>query len=348
MASLQKRLIWAAIAFSLIVLAVILLTTVNEETVRALMNLNLFFLLLAFGLRIISLVFWAFRIQVLSASLGYRVRFRPAFLLVLVNLFAGAVTPGQAGGEPVRVAELYRQGVKVGDATAVVILERILDAVVLTIMGVIAMVFLGGILTGVSPGLTLVMIAGWIFMGGILVLVALAAWYPSRSKAILMRGLRWLAARFRSGSLNRIIERADAEADIFFCGIRGFVQKERRYVVFGSLCTALFWASEFFVASLLLMSLGQPPFIAESYLFQLVIAVVMMVPLTPGSSGIAEVSATSLYAFLIPGGVLGIFVLLWRILFFYFNIAIGLIAGLFMVNGTAIGDQKDTSSPPGS
>jgi uncharacterized protein (TIRG00374 family) len=72
----------------------------------------------------------------------------------------------------------------------------------------------------------------------------------------------------------------------------------------------------------------QPPFIAESYLFQLIIAIVMMIPLTPGSSGIAELSATSLYALIVPASVLGLFVLLWRLLLFYFNIVVGLVASL--------------------
>ncbi|MDD1717477.1 MAG: flippase-like domain-containing protein, partial [Methanoregulaceae archaeon] len=107
-----------------------------------------------------------------------------------------------------------------------------------------------------------------------------------------------------------------------------FTGTARSGLVYGTLFTVLFWSSEFFVASLLLMSLGQPPFIAESFLFQLVIAVVMMIPLTPGSSGIAEISATSLYALIIPSSVLGIFVLLWRLLLYYFNIAVGLVPSL--------------------
>jgi uncharacterized membrane protein YbhN (UPF0104 family) len=93
------------------------------------------------------------------------------------------------------------------------------------------------------------------------------------------------------------------------------------------------------------MGLGQPPFVLESFLFQLVIAVIMMVPLTPGSSGIAEISATSLYALIIPSSILGIFVLLWRIVLFYLNILLGLIGGVHLFRRELTGpdddDQKD-------
>jgi uncharacterized protein (TIRG00374 family) len=72
------------------------------------------------------------------------------------------------------------------------------------------------------------------------------------------------------------------------------------------------------------MGLGLSPYVLESFLFQLIIAVVMMLPLTPGSSGIAEISATSLYALIVPSSLLGIFVLLWRLILYYLNIALGL------------------------
>ncbi len=106
-----------------------------------------------------------------------------------------------------------------------------------------------------------------------------------------------------------------------------------RFVIFfigEKFFTVLFWISEFLVASLLLMSLGQQPFVAESFLFQLVIAIIMMVPLTPGSSGIAEISASSLYILIVPASILGIFILLWRLLLYYFNIAVGLIASVYI------------------
>jgi hypothetical protein len=122
----------------------------------------------------------------------------------------------------------------------------------------------------------------------------------------------------------------DNEIDNFHGSIVTFVKAGKSGIYGGLVTTALFWVSEFFVASLILMGLGQPPFIIESFLFQLIIAVVSMAPLTPGSAGIAEITAASLYALIIPSSVLGIFVVLWRLLLYYFNIFIGIFAGIFI------------------
>jgi hypothetical protein len=61
----------------------------------------------------------------------------------------------------------------------------------------------------------------------------------------------------------------------------------------------------------------------------------MMLPLTPGSSGIAEVGATSMYALFIPSSILGIFVVIWRLVLYYFNIALGIISSVLIVRREA-------------
>ena len=84
-------------------------------------------------------------------------------------------------------------------------------------------------------------------------------------------------------------------------------------------------------ASLILMGLGQPPLFFESFVIQLILAILMMLPLTPGSSGIAEVGATSMYALFIPAAIVGVFVVIWRIVLYYFNIALGIISSIIIV-----------------
>lgn len=327
----QVKWIWISITFSLLVLVGLLITTYDKNTLNYLLHFNPYYLLLALGLRTSSLVFWALRIQKMAKSLGYKIPFLYSFNLVLANLLAGAITPGQTGGEPVRVHELYRADVKVGDATAIVIMERVLDGVVLTVMGIVAMLTLSGIWQSLSIEVIAAMMIAWTFMIGLVVLLIFAARKPERAKGLILRILSWIQRKMPVERLKKSIAFANQEIDNFFIALNYFTTKGRRGLFYGILFTALFWASEFFVASLLLVALGQPPFVAESFLFQLIIAVVMMVPLTPGSSGIAELSATSLYVLIIPSSIVGIFVLLWRALLFYFNIIVGLAASLIIV-----------------
>jgi len=337
----QAKWIWISIAFSIVVLVAVMITTYDKNTIDYLLHFNPYFLLLAIGLRTGSLVFWALRIQKMAESLGYKIPFLYSFNLVMANLLAGAITPGQAGGEPVRVHELYRADVKVGDATAIVIMERVLDGVVLTLMGIAAMLMLGGIWKSLSIEVIVAMLVAWTFMIGIVVLLIFAARKPERAKGLMIRVLSWAQRKSPGERLKRTIAFANQEIDNFFTALNYFTSRGRRGLLYGTIFTTLFWSSEFFVASLLLIALGQPPFIAESFLFQLIIAVVMMVPLTPGSSGIAELSATSLYVLIIPSSIVGVFVLLWRALLYYFNIIVGLVASLIIVRR----EMKRTGSP---
>jgi uncharacterized protein (TIRG00374 family) len=109
----------------------------------------------------------------------------------------------------------------------------------------------------------------------------------------------------------------------------------KRSCVNGRGSTSWFLALLMDTASLILIGLGQPPLFLESFVIQLILAILMMMPLTPGSSGIAEVGATSMYALFIPASVVGIFVVIWRIVLYYFNIALGILSSIIIVRREA-------------
>jgi uncharacterized protein (TIRG00374 family) len=69
---------------------------------------------------------------------------------------------------------------------------------------------------------------------------------------------------------------------------------------------------------------------------------IMMIPLTPGSVGIAEVSIAAFYSTIIPLPLVGVFVLLWRLILYYFNVIVGLIASLRIVQREAKDSLKKT------
>ena len=71
----------------------------------------------------------------------------------------------------------------------------------------------------------------------------------------------------------------------------------------------------------------------------------MMMPLTPGSSGIAEVGAYSMYVLVgLPAAVAGIFVLIWRIVLYYFNIALGILSSIIIVRREAQKCEEDRTT----
>ena len=320
-----------SILFSLTVIIIVFTSTFNKETIRYILNFNVFFLFLAIVFRLIALAIWGLRIRVLAGSLGYRVPFRSCINMVLAGLLAGTITPGQAGGEPVRVHELYRSGVKLGDAAGVVIIERVLDGVILTVMGVILMTLLAQFFwSSFSPVLFVLVIVAWMFMISFLLIPVLAIKYPVMTKKMLMKLVHWLVPKFSwwSAPPENLVNLADREIDNLFGSMVRFTGTARIGLLGGGITTALFWITEFLVASVIMMGLGLAPAVIESFFFQILIAIVNMIPLTPGSSGVVELSTSSLYALLIPTATIGIFVLLWRFVTFYLNIALGGVAGL--------------------
>ncbi|MDO9034177.1 MAG: flippase-like domain-containing protein [Methanoregula sp.] len=319
------------ILFSLTVIIIIFATTFNQETIGYILSFNLIFLGLAILFRLLALGLWGVRIQLMSGSLGYRVKLPYCVNMVLAGLLAGTITPGGSGGEPVRVHELYRAGVKIGDATAVVIMERVLDGIVLTILGILLMILMTRYIETIfTPALVIIVIIAWFFLISFLLIPFFAIRYPERTKIFLMKLVNWIVPRLGrfSASHQSIAERADHEIDNLFASMSHFTGNAWKGLFFGGVVTTFFWISEFLVASVIMMGLGLGPFLLESFFFQILIAIIMMIPLTPGAAGVTEISTLSLYALIIPSGMIGIFVILWRFVTFYLNIILGAVSSL--------------------
>ncbi len=330
----QWKWLIVSLSFSALVMAGVLYFTVDESTIEYLGRINPYYLVLGALLHVLSLGFWALRIQKMSASLGYRVHLTHCMNLVLANLLVAAVTPSQAGGEPIRIHELYRAGVPVGDATAVVIMERILDGIILGVLGAFAMLFLGNYWSSLASGfsgLSALMYAAWIFVTLFVLVFVYSVKNPDHLKRALKGISRWIDRRWHLKRFESLLETIDREVDNFNKGLVKFVNHGKSGLVWGMFFTLLFWISEFVVASLLLIGLGQPPYFIESFVVQLAIAIIMMIPLTPGGSGVAEIGATSLYSLFVPSAIVGVFVLLWRLIFYYLNILLGLLSSLVIV-----------------
>ncbi len=331
----QQKWLFISVGFSLLVLVVILFFTINENTLTYLKKINPLFLLLAFMTHLLTMCFWAWRVQKMTGSLGYRIGFFYSLNLVFANLLAAAITPAQAGGEPVRIHELYKADVPLGDATAIVIMERVLDGIILAALAAFAMVVLTDQWKSLGAVSEVMVFVIWIFVAGSIFLFYLAVQRPDTVKRIFNRCTLCLTKKWENKRVEKFIARADKEIDNFQSTTIRFVHTAKGGLFWGLLFTLLYWVSEIVTASFILVGLGQPPLILESFVIQLILAILMMMPLTPGSSGIAEVGATSMYALFIPASIVGIFVVIWRIVLYYFNIALGILSSLIIVRREA-------------
>ena len=65
------------------------------------------------------------------------------------------------------------------------------------------------------------------------------------------------------------------------------------------------------------------PLIIESYAAQVLLIIIVMMPTTPGSTGITEGGAAALFSVFIDSSLIGVFILLYRFITYH----MGLIAG---------------------
>ncbi len=331
----ERRWLWVSLGFSLLVIVIILFFTIDASTFSLLKNVDPVFFLLAILCHLFAIGFWALRIKYMSWGLGYRVGFLHCLNLVCANLLIAAITPSQAGGEPVRVHELYKAGVRIGDATAIVITERILDGFVLGLGGAFFMLVLGSIWQQIGSIYSYFMYASWIMITGLVLLFLYSVKKPAVLKRFLLRVARYIARILGKTKMEKYEQVIDREVDNFHNTLSMFISHGKKGLFLGLIFTASFWFLESVIVSLILLGLGQPPIYVESLIIQLIIAVIMMIPLTPGGSGIAEILFTSMYSIFIPTSLIGIVVVLWRTILFYSNILLGLVGSLVIVRREA-------------
>ena len=330
----------------------LLVATFTPETRAFIGEVGTTALLLALGFRGAAIFCRVVRIGALCRGLGYTVPFLSLTITQLLSLFAGSLTPGQVGGEPVRIHRLTRSGLAVGDAGAVVVTERVLDLAVLILITLAALLALQH-LWGYLAAIILYPVAAFIalvlaLMLGLLLLIR----RPSFMKRVMgritlgvlsrcSRSRRWL--RFcpgteGAGSLTTTIDR---EVEAFSAGFSRFAGAGRRAAGSALLLTAFEWSFYYATASALLIALGLPPSLPESFLFQGVIQMIAALPLIPGSAGIAEIGAATLYRQLVPTYLLGLFVVLWRLITYYLNIPFGLLATALAAREKKGGEDAD-------
>ncbi|MBR0279903.1 MAG: flippase-like domain-containing protein, partial [Synergistaceae bacterium] len=167
--SLRKGLIiFILLAFG--VSAIIIFRSVDEETIRSLLNADKLKLLLALLVVFAAWICDAGRFCALSSAAHEHVPFSLGIVLTWLNYFGSAVTPMQSGGGPFQVYALYKKGIPVGKGIAITLMRTMLTVLILTISVPSALMLDPEILEG-SPFLKglvfyvfVVILATWAFI----------------------------------------------------------------------------------------------------------------------------------------------------------------------------------------
>ncbi|MGQ0536095.1 MAG: lysylphosphatidylglycerol synthase transmembrane domain-containing protein [Methanobacteriota archaeon] len=291
--------------------------------------------LLALALHVTSLFLRAVRIWLLAPGLGERVSLRFACEVALAGVFGASITPSRMGGEPVRVYLLYLREMPMGPASALVVGERALDLLFFSLAGLAASVLLVAEIDR-SPTFALLLPFALFLTVGLLVFVSLILVNPRMLRPLLAR-LGPVLHRLDPERIERLESFAEEEVQRFRTSVRALLRHRRRYLGVSMLATVASWLAELLIFWVLLLGFGFHLDPVAVVLVGVVVNLLTTLPLTPGGSGIAEVSTLALLRPL-ASGLTPAYVLVWRVVTYYLDILVGGILATRLIKLDALGD----------
>jgi uncharacterized protein (TIRG00374 family) len=315
-----------SILISAAIILFILYFTINDQTINYLQNVHIKyeFFLAAVVIHFLFWVIWGLRIKILSNAIepNFNITLIESTKIVIANLFLANITPSMAGGEPVRIYLLNKNGLNVGGATAITLGERLLDALFFLICVPFAFFLFGQYITNdyLKIGLYFAVLLFIIFV----IVFIYAIRNPQKIKSFLFRITSFFGRlRKKEKPSPLLLKKISTEVDNFHQSMTFFITKGKKTLVYAGIITAIFWITSWMIPICLLIGLGIEPFILESCAAQILLVLIAMMPTTPGSTGISEGGTAALYGVFLNSSILGVFVLLFRFITYH----MGLIAG---------------------
>jgi hypothetical protein len=323
---MKKTSKWLAVSFliSLAVMAGVVAYTVDARTLESIRHIKPAYVVLAIGMHLCSYVIWGLRTKLLSKALGYSIKLAKAVEIVISSTFLASITPSSIGGEPLRIHLLNSNRMPVGSATAVVLGERVLDAIIILAAAPLALYLIRDAIP--DPRIDAVFMFGEIFILCVFGILLYAIWKPHYTRSALQWIIRKCACSCgekRKAFFGRLSEKIDTEVEEFHNSICIIISKGKIGLFLGIICTFLFWIVEFSMLPVILMGLNHTSISPVVYAVQVLLMVIIVVPSTPGSSGVAEAGAATLFSIFVPTYLVGIVVISWRAFTYYMNLLLG-------------------------
>jgi len=280
--------------------------------------------LMGFIFLILSWTVDAIRVFLSSRVWNKAITFRQALKTVLSGYFMSTITPSATGGSPAQMYVLSRSGLTWGEAGSLVVVCGILYQVSLLLL-IVVFLFLFDIRVALQGILLKLLYSFAVFYSIIMFLLFYFLYRPQMLYRLTDWGIGFVKHYFRRVRFSETAVRAWVEEffDDFRRGFSTLFLKKPQYLVWNLLLYDLRYLLIFLVAYWVLLALAiqAPPIqvigsqIPLNYIFSLM-------P-TPGSSGGAEASIASVFlSYTLPQRI-GIFVVLWRVLTFYFPLIVG-------------------------
>jgi uncharacterized protein (TIRG00374 family) len=263
---------------------------------------------------------WRFRILT-----DKKLSWRKCFDVIMMWETASAIAPSSAGGTGIAMFIINREGINLGRSTSILMLTLLLDKLFYILVVPILLLMVGTM--HIFPE-TMRFVEGleYYLLGGyILIVVATALLYygvfhnPLLLKKLIVKTLFVLPflKRFRRKAVKTGNEILIASVEL--------KTKPFSYFFEAFIATSLSWAVRFFVLNLILMALVPNFDHVLIYLRQLLAWLLMLLPSTPGATGVVEGTFSGILKDIGDEGIITVAILLWRFITYYPYIFIGIL-----------------------
>ncbi|GAB6100014.1 lysylphosphatidylglycerol synthase transmembrane domain-containing protein [Halanaerocella petrolearia] len=322
MKQLKKKLL-LTVGCSLLVVLMLTLYTVNEDTWQALKKLKVNYALIITGVMCLVWFTNGLKLKVLAEGVDFDLPLLSAIEIGLAGSFFANITPSGIGGQPFKIVALTKSKVSSGKASAIVVVELILR--LLFFISTLPLIFIKlSNLFVAYINTKLLIISTIVFFLGLLLLIYLQLCRPRYLVLVCFWVLnRGIVAKLISQRKIYAWKRGLVkEIHIFHETLWRYLEDSKMELIVSFLLTILSWGAQFTVIYFIIKSLNLQIDLGYLLLLQLLVyTLVIFIPI-PGGSGI-EVILASLLQRSIPVSLVGVIVGSWRFFTYYSSIILG-------------------------
>ncbi|MCX6182594.1 MAG: lysylphosphatidylglycerol synthase transmembrane domain-containing protein [Bacteroidetes bacterium] len=268
---------------------------------------------------------YIWRLRILSEK---KISWRASFDVIMIWELASCVAPSAAGGSKVAMFIINREGINLGKSTALVMVTAFLDELFYILIVPIMFIILGT--TQILPASfndilkTNQFIIFLIAYIGLVILTIVLFFGIFKKPHLLKKGLSKIVFQFKF--LKRFRRAAIRTGNEMVIASQELKEQPFSYYFKAFGASTLSWTARFMVVNFIMMAFL--PNIDNVLIFcrQLILWVLMLIPVTPGASGISEFLFTGIMGDIThSGGLILVITLLWRFLSYYPYLFVGLL-----------------------
>src|SRR5690554_459474 len=319
-----------AILLSLLISAILILMTLDVDSFgKAIESINPGILLSILVLLLLNWFAAGLGFKIMTTTVGEKITLLEGVIIYLAGSFISYVTPFATGGGPFQVYLLHKKGINYGQATMVILTQFVLRILFFTCSSFVFLLFFNNL---ISPGVVPPYIFYLAFGAGFLITTSLILFSLIPGITDRLFNALFKINRFRnyvkkSYKAKKILVKIRIEIREYHESMK-LLSNNKLKLFLSLLCTITYWSTLFMIIPFILIGLGLEPHFLQSYIMQTIFHLVIPYMPTPGASGIAELGFASVFISFIPRGIIGIVMIMWRFITFYFILIVGGILAL--------------------